>query len=82
MRYIPESAPMTSEMGSWRFEQILHELERTQQQLSTILNTITVGTLQSFKGEQTLAAHLISYHAHEAYHAGQLEILGQFARGK
>jgi len=80
MRYIPEAASVDSEVGAWRFEQILPELERTQEQLSTILNDITVERLQTIKGEQTLLAHLISNHAHEAYHAGQLEILCQLAR--
>jgi len=80
MRFIPEAPSTDDEMGAWRFEQILQELERTQEHLGMILNGITAETLQTIKGEQTLVAHLISYHAHEAYHAGQLDILCQLAR--
>src|SRR5215471_6527632 len=31
MRYIAESAPVTGDLGAWRFEQLLHELARTQE---------------------------------------------------
>ena len=40
MRYIPEATPVIGEIGGWRFEQVLQELERTQEQLGAILPEI------------------------------------------
>src|SRR5262245_56992183 len=50
MGYIPEAASAIGELGAWRFEQILQELERTHEQLSTILNDITAEKLEAIKG--------------------------------
>jgi len=36
--------------------------------------------LESVVDQRTIGAHLLFYHAHEAYHAGQLDIVGQLAR--
>jgi hypothetical protein len=80
MRYIPESAAIADESGAGHFGELLRELERSQNQLSAILAAVTPDVLQSVVGEQTLGGQLLFYHAHEAYHAGQLDVVCQFAR--
>jgi hypothetical protein len=80
MRFIPESAVIVDETGAGHTSQLLSDLARSQNQLLAILTTITPEALQSVVGEQTIGAQLLLYHAHEAYHAGQLDIVCQLAR--
>ncbi len=75
-RYIPES-PVGDAPGAWPFPDLLQDLERSQHQLNAILTAIMPETLQSVIDQRTIGAHLLFYHAHEAYHAGQLEIICQ-----
>jgi len=78
-RYIPE-APIGDARGAHQFADLLRELERAQDQLIAILNVITPETLESVVDQRTVGAHLLFYHAHEAYHAGQLDMVCQRAR--
>ena len=78
-RYIPE-APIGDARGAHQFADLLRDLERSQDQLIAILNVIRPATLESVVDQRTIGAHLLFYHAHEAYHAGQLDIVCQLAR--
>ena len=48
-----------------------------QDQLLTALSRVSAEDLCTVKGDQSIGEHLISYHAHESYHLGQLELLRQ-----
>jgi hypothetical protein len=78
-RYIPES-PIVADSSTYLFADLLRDLERSQAQLNAILGTITPEALQSVVDQRSVGAHLLFYHAHEAYHAGQLDIVCQLAR--
>ena len=76
-RYIPGSAPVTDADDGVPFDSLLADLERTQDQLVTALSRVSAEELRAIKDDQTIGEHLISYHAHESYHLGQLELLRQ-----
>ena len=76
-RYIPGSAPVTGSGDGVPFDSLLADLERTQEQLFTALSRVSVEELCAVRDDQTIGEHLISYHAHESYHLGQLGILRQ-----
>ena len=81
-RFIPGSAPVTGDEDAVPLDALLTGLARTQEQLLTALARASAEDLQQVKGEQTIGEHLISYHAHEAYHLGQLELLRQLVTEK
>ena len=74
-RYIPGSAPVTDADDAVPFDSLLADLDRTQDQLLTTLSRVSAEDLCTVKDEQSIGEHLISYHAHESYHLGQLELL-------
>jgi hypothetical protein len=81
-RFIPGSAPVTGAEDALPLDALLAGLARTQEQLLTALARVSAEDLQQVKGEQAIGEHLISYHAHEAYHLGQLELLRQLVTEK
>ena len=76
-RYIPGSAPVTDAEDAVPFDSLLADLDRTQDQLLTALARVSAEDLRPIKDDQSIGEHLISYHAHESYHLGQLELLRQ-----
>ena len=60
-----------------RFATLLADLDRTQNQLLAALAQVTASDLDVEKDGQTVGEQLVTYAAHEAYRAGQLEILRQ-----
>ena len=76
-RYIPGSAPVTGDDDAVPFDSLLTDLDRTQDQLLTALARVSAEDLHTIKDDQSIGEHLISYHAHESYHLGQLELLRQ-----
>jgi hypothetical protein len=76
-RYIPGSAPVTDADDAIPFDSLLADLNRTQDQLLTALSRVSAEDLRTVKDDQSIGEHLISYHAHESYHLGQLELLRQ-----
>ena len=76
-RYIPGSAPITGTDDAVPFDSLFADLDRTQDQLLTALARISAEDLCTIKNDQSIGEHLISYHAHESYHLGQLELLRQ-----
>jgi hypothetical protein len=76
-RYIPGSAPVTGDDDAVPLDSLLAGLDRTQDQLIGALNHVSAEDLCLVKDDQSIGEHLISYHAHESYHLGQLELLCQ-----
>ncbi len=76
-RYIPGSDPVTAESGATPFETLCGDLGRTQEQLLSALGRVSDEKLQETSGDRSIGAHLAFYNSHEAYHAGQLELLRQ-----
>jgi len=76
-KFVPGSSPIINAEDAIPFETIRTDLERTQDLLVTCLNRASDDSLLQIKGDQSVAEQFITYHAHEAYHLGQLEILCQ-----
>lgn len=76
-RYIPGSAPVTDADDAVPFDSLFTDLDRTQDQLITALSHVSAEDLCTIKDDQSIGEHLISYHAHESYHLGHLELLRQ-----
>ncbi|MDP9368193.1 MAG: DinB family protein [Chloroflexota bacterium] len=73
-RYIPGSRPTTGSEGL-EVERLIEDLHRTQEHLLPALAQLTPEVLASPAGEKTLGVELHRYALHEAFHAGQLELL-------
>lgn len=76
-RFIPGSDPITAGNDTILFETMVEDLDKTQEQLLAALDQVSSYKLQEFSDEKTIGEHLAFYNTHEAYHAGQLEILRQ-----
>jgi hypothetical protein len=75
--YIPGSIPITGENDAILFETLCVDFDNTQEQLLMALDQVLKEKLQETSGEKTIGEHLAFYNSHEAYHAGQLELLRQ-----
>lgn len=73
--FIPGSSPTAATADQIRFSELLTDLERTQDQLLAALARLTESDLNFKSDGQTVAEQLVTYATHEAYHAGQLEVL-------
>jgi hypothetical protein len=82
-RYKTGSEPITSTAQALPLEQLLHDLDRTQERIAASLDRISpedLGSSVQFRGrERTLGQALDGLHWHETYHTGQLELLRQLA---
>ncbi len=81
-RYMPGSAPITDGGEALRFERLLADLDRSQEQLAAALGRLSPERLAAARDGKTLGAELASYHAHEAHHAGQIELLRQCGKAE
>jgi hypothetical protein len=81
-RYIPGSNPITNANDAILFEILLDDFDHTQEQLMKILGQVTKEKLQEISGEKTIGENMAFYNSHEAYHAGQLEILRKILDNK
>ena len=79
--FIPGSSPTIEAAEHLHFNQILADLDRTQDQLLAALNRSKAADLEVTVEDKTIGEHLAEYAAHEAYHAGQLDILRQAIDG-
>jgi len=77
LRYIPGSEPITGVKDAILFETLCVDFDKTQEQLLMALDQVSREKLQETSGEKTIGEHLALYNSHEAYHAGQLELLRQ-----
>ncbi len=80
-RYKRSSAPITSEnhAEAVQLEEILSDLDCTQERLVAALKGMSPEDMDAIKGEETLGQQLAFLHFHEAYHTGQTEQLRQLA---
>ncbi|MCP4359439.1 MAG: DinB family protein [Chloroflexi bacterium] len=76
-RFIPGSAPITGVNDAILFETLCVDLDNTQEQLLMALDQVPREKLQEISGKKTIGKHIAFYNSHEAYHAGQLEVLCQ-----
>lgn len=77
-RFIPGSAPAAETAEAIDFAVLRTDLTRTQEQLLEALVGLTLSDMETLTDDGTVGEHLAEYAAHEAYHAGQLEILRQW----
>ena len=80
-RFMPGSRPVTGQVDSVPLASLLADLDRTQEQLREALGRITAEELGVINGERTVVESLVYYQAHEAAHAGQIEILSHLLPG-
>lgn len=76
--YERESEPLQAQ-DALPLEQIMADLKVTQERLAAALAEITVEDLGQLVDERTLAERLTFAFWHEAYHAGQTELLRQLS---
>jgi hypothetical protein len=75
--FIPGSTPTDAAAQHVSFATLLADLDRTQEQLLAALARSAASDMQIERDGKTVGEQLAVYAAHEAYHAGQLEILRQ-----
>lgn len=82
-RYRRGSDPITAGEGAHHLEELLRDLDESQQRLAATLSEISPDALAAvvpFRGGQRpLGEALSGQHWHETYHVGQLELLRQLA---
>lgn len=76
--YSRESEPLKAE-DAQPLAQIMADLEVTQDRLAAALAELTAEDLERSVDDRTLAQQLTFAYWHEAYHAGQTELLRQLA---
>jgi len=81
-QFIPGSDPITNEHDAILFETMRGDFDNTQEHLLIALDRVKREKLQEINGEKTIGEHLAFYNSHEAYHAGQLEILRQVLKNR
>jgi len=81
-RYHQDTAPITPESKSIQFEQLITYLDESSVFLKGALENASEEWLDethaNYRGEKSRYAHLASFHWHESFHVGQLEILKAF----
>lgn len=75
--FIPGSSSSAESATGISFETLRHDLERTQELLTTALAQISPDELAAQQDERPIGEHLLEYATHEAYHAGQITLLAQ-----
>ena len=74
-RFIPGSTPVLGSETATPFAQLLADLDRVQEQLTRALAQATAADLTPIRQDKSIAEHLAFYAAHEAEHAGQIELV-------
>jgi hypothetical protein len=84
--YHTETPPVTPESPSIKFETLIAYLDESVETLQNALEDVSEEWLEenhsNYRGEKTRYAHLTSFHWHESFHLGQLEILKAFIESK
>lgn len=78
--YIPSSAPISETSHSLAFQKLLEDLDKTQALLVESLNKVDTAGLQLIKEDETVAERLAFYAAHEAWHAGKIELISRLLK--
>jgi hypothetical protein len=80
--YHTGTPPVTPGSPSVPFGKLVEYLDESIAILRTVLETMTDGQLEemhnNYRGEKSRYEHVTSFHWHEAFHVGQLEILHAF----
>jgi hypothetical protein len=80
--YRTGSDPVRDAGGARPLSDLMADLDRTQVALESALSVATDEDLdrivENDRGVKSAAEHLVGFHWHEAYHAGQLDILRAF----
>lgn len=84
--YHQETQPVTPESPSVRFEKLATCLDESVELLKAALQDVSEDWLAenhtNYRGEKSRYAHATSFHWHESFHLGQLEILKEFIESK
>lgn len=84
--YHQDTPPVTSESQSVQIENLIVYLDESIQLLKGALENVSEEFFEeshsNYRGEKTRYAHVSSFHWHEAFHVGQLEILRSFISSK
>jgi hypothetical protein len=80
--YVPDSKPIAPGDLVENFEIMKTDLEKTQEVLLEVIQKLNKENLEEKAGEGNLGEELAGYEVHEAYHAGQIEILKQILKSK
>lgn len=76
--YVRDSEPIAAEKA-YRLEKLIADLDESQERLESALQDLTAQELGQVNGDRTLGERLAFAYWHEAYHAGQTELLRQLA---
>lgn len=84
--YHQDTQPITPESPSIKFEKLIDYLDESVTLLETALKGVSEEWLEqnhsNYRGEKTRYVHVTSFHWHECFHLGQLEILKAFIESK
>jgi hypothetical protein len=84
--YHQDTPPVTPESPSIRFETLVAYLDESVELLKAALEDVSEAWLEenhsNYRGEKTRYTHVTSFHWHESFHLGQLEILKAFIESK
>jgi len=84
--YHIETPPVTPKSESSQFETLIGYLDESVALLKFALGSMSDEQLEenhtNYRGEKTRYAHITSFHWHESFHLGQLEILKAFIESK
>ena len=80
--YHQDTQPVSEETPSIKFDRLIAYLDESVELLETALENISEEWLNekytNYRGEKTRYEHIDSFHWHESFHLGQLEILKAF----
>jgi hypothetical protein len=84
--YHQDTQPVTPESESVQFETLISYLDESVELLEATLDDVSEEWLEenhsNYRGEKSRHAHVTSFHWHESFHIGQLEILKAFIESK
>ena len=84
--YHQDTQPVTPESPSIKFETLVTYLDESVEMLKAALEDVSEEWLEenhtNYRGKKTRYTHVTSFHWHESFHLGQLEILKAFIESK
>jgi len=84
--YHQDTQPVTPESPAIQFEILVKYLDESMELLESALGdkdgTWSEENFENYRGEKSRYEHLTSFHWHESFHLGQLEILKAFIDSK
>ncbi len=84
--YHQDTQPVTQDSPSIRFETLVNYLDESLKLLEAALgnksNDWMEESFENYRGEKSRYEHVTSFHWHEAFHLGQLDVLKAFIESK